>query len=108
VYIKAFAKFHETFIFVSSFTVAMFPSKLLHNFKIVAVITPTQTMIENVAKQIGDLIVKAIDVYSFSIKGIKLDNSLENIPLSEIIEMSLSSHKDEKFIEKASLPICIR
>ncbi len=59
-------------------------------------------MIKNTSKQIGDLLARKIDVLDFFIDGIKLGNSSENIPLEEIVEMSLSSHTDGKFLENSS------
>lgn len=59
-------------------------------------------MIKNTSKQIDDLLTRKTDVAEFSIDGIKLGNSSDNIPLEEIVEMSLSSHADGKFIENSS------
>lgn len=59
-------------------------------------------MIKNTYKQINDLLTRKLDVLDFSIDGIKLGNTIDHIPLKEIIEMSLSSQVDGKFIENSS------
>lgn len=59
-------------------------------------------MIENTHKQIQDLLNQKLAILDFSINGIKLGNSPEHIPLKEIVEMSLSSQVDGKFMENAS------
>ena len=59
-------------------------------------------MIENVTNQVQQLLSKKIDIFLFSIEGIKLGNSFDNVPLNEIVEMSLSRHDDGKFIENSS------
>lgn len=59
-------------------------------------------MIENTVKQLEDLLTKKTDILDFSINGIKLGNSPDNIPLQEIVEMSLSSQVDGTFIENSS------
>ena len=59
-------------------------------------------MIEYVTNQIQELLTKTTDVFSFSLNGIKLGNSFEEVPINEIVDISLSKQKDGKFIENAS------
>jgi hypothetical protein len=59
-------------------------------------------MIKNTSKQINDLLARKTEVRDFSIDGIKLGNTPDQIPLTEIVEMSLSSQVDGKFIENSS------
>lgn len=59
-------------------------------------------MIKNTFEHINDLLTRKLDVLDFSVGGIKLGNTSDNIPLKEIVEMSLSSQVDGKFIDNSS------
>lgn len=59
-------------------------------------------MIENTYRQIAELLTRKTDVLDFSINGIKLGNTPDHLPLKEIIDVSLSSQTDGKFIKNAA------